>query len=147
MRKHSLLFCLFYLVLSFSGCSSGPQPINYGQDGCALCKMIIIDHHFGAELITSKGKIYKFDSIECMIRYMKSSAASETKFDRMLVTDHSQPGQLQDANISSFLISPGLPSPMGESLSAFMSKDSLQAYLERFGGKTFTWEEIQQAIR
>ena len=35
--------------------------------------MKISDGKFGAELITSKGRIYKFDDMHCMISYHKKS--------------------------------------------------------------------------
>ena len=49
-----------------SACSKGHQPINYGEDECEFCKMMVMDKRYGAELVTDKGKIYFFDSIECL---------------------------------------------------------------------------------
>ena len=48
-------------LLLLNGCSKGPKPIDYGNDGCHFCKMTIVDKIHGSELITEKGKVFKFD--------------------------------------------------------------------------------------
>jgi len=69
MRR--LLPLFFLLLLLFAGCRpKGPVAIEYGQDICAFCKMIIADPRFGAEVITKTGKVYKFDSVECMVAHI-----------------------------------------------------------------------------
>ena len=55
------------LFLSLAACTVAPVPINFGSDGCHFCKMTIVDKQHAAELVTSKGKAYKYDAIECMI--------------------------------------------------------------------------------
>ena len=75
--KYSLSFV--YRVLLFvliSSCSSGPEPLYYKKDSCAFCKMQLIDTKFGAELITEKGKIYKFDDIGCMLDFEQQNLGS-----------------------------------------------------------------------
>ena len=54
-------------------CNSGPQPIKLGQDACSFCKMSIADNHFGAEIMTKKGKVYKFDDMHCIAGFMKAN--------------------------------------------------------------------------
>jgi len=61
--KNIIKSASIFLLLS---CSTGSQPINYGKDNCDFCKMTIMDQKFGTEIVTKKGKIYKFDSDECM---------------------------------------------------------------------------------
>lgn len=41
--------------------------------------MTISDGRFGAELITDKGRVYKFDDIGCLIRYKTSNLNIEYK--------------------------------------------------------------------
>ncbi len=45
----------------------GAEPIKLNTDGCEFCKMKIADGKFGAEIITAKGRIYKFDDMHCII--------------------------------------------------------------------------------
>jgi len=53
----TLAFCL---LLSFSSCSTQPEPIKVGVDNCYLCKMTISDVRYGAELVYKKGNNIKF---------------------------------------------------------------------------------------
>ena len=76
--------CVFMLLL-FSSCKTEPKPIDFGSDACEFCQMIIIDNHYGGELITEKGKVFKFDSGECMARYIKSQHLESAKFQALLV--------------------------------------------------------------
>lgn len=143
-RMNFVFLILFSLL---QGCKTEPEPIHYGSDACAVCRMIIVDPHFGAELITVKGKIYKFDSIECMVKYLRSNSSLDSKQDRCLVVDHSRTGELVDIDKANFLFSEKLLSPMGESLSAFGSKDSLNQYLKRFGGQAISWNELTNRVK
>ena len=59
----NLMMLLVFSVFMFSGCSLEPKPIEYGEDQCDACKMRISDSRFGAELVTTKGKIYKYDAM------------------------------------------------------------------------------------
>src|SRR5947207_1685599 len=88
-----LLSALVVLLL-FSGCSTQPTPINYGSDECALCKMGIIDQKFGAEIVTKKGKIFKFDSGECMVNFVREGNVKESDIASYWIVDAMQPKKL-----------------------------------------------------
>ncbi len=49
-----------FLAFSTMGCNTEPQPIKIGEDACSFCKMSIADNRYGAEIITKKGKVFKF---------------------------------------------------------------------------------------
>ena len=71
---NKLKFILFVSFISFiTSCTTKPQPIKMG-DACDFCIMGVADNRFGAELITKKGKIYKFDDIHCLIGFIKEKA-------------------------------------------------------------------------
>ena len=53
----------FIVVALISSCSRSPEPIDYGTEECALCKMLITDQKYGSEIITEKGKNYKLDAV------------------------------------------------------------------------------------
>lgn len=128
------------LGLLLLGCAPSPKPIQYGTDKCDFCRMTIVDPQFGAELVTSKGRVYKFDAIECMVQYRKTE--SETDFALALVNDYLQPGKLQTATDCSFLISPELPSPMGANLSAFHDGEAAKTYHREKQGHLYNWDEL-----
>ena len=87
-------------MVALSACSaSGPEPIVVNKDVCFHCKMNISDVRFGAELITTKGRIYKFDDVVCMKGFASHMAAAEVKATHLC--EYTQPGHL--VNTDSFV--------------------------------------------
>jgi copper chaperone NosL len=141
------LFKVVTLLISITiiyNCSAKPKPIEYGIDNCAFCDMTIMDDKFSAELVTEKGKVFKFDAIECMLRYQYRKP--EQNYSIYLIADHSNPGELVDATTSTFLISNQIPSPMGSYLSGYKSDSDAQATMNSNGGAIFNWEQIDKYI-
>jgi len=126
-----------------AACSRAPEPIMYGKDACAHCKMTIMDKRFASEIITAKGKIFKFDAAECMAGFLKENvgiAANDKSI--FLVNDFDHPGQFVDARKSWFLNDKSLSSPMGANLAAFSSQGSAQAMAKDNAAKVFTWSTL-----
>jgi copper chaperone NosL len=139
---------LFLAIISLllSACKVEPQPINYGQDGCHYCDMTIVDRQHASQLVTSKGKAYKYDAIECMVHSLQDEF-KETEMAHYLVADFHQPGELIDATKATFLVSKKLQSPMGANLSAFSNQEAGNKAQEEFTGDTYSWEEIQNHLK
>ncbi len=135
-----LFTLLLFSLLLLNGCTIAPQPIVYGTDGCHFCKMTIVDKLHAAELVTKKGKVYKFDATECMVNIQKTMDTTTIKL--FLTTNYSIPEQLIDATTATYLISENIPSPMGEYLSAFESKENAVETQKTKGGKLYTWPEL-----
>lgn len=131
---------LITLLLLFFGCQVKPQAIDYGNDGCHFCKMTIVDKVHAAEIVTKKGKIYKFDAAECMINFMKEFDSSEIAL--FLTNNYSEPEKLIDATKATFLISENIPSPMGGYISAFKTKELAIKTQSDKGGVIYTWTEL-----
>ena len=69
----SVRFCFgILLIINLDSCSTEPEQLQYGTDACHFCKMTLMDKKFGAELVTTKGKVYKFDDLSCFINYYNS---------------------------------------------------------------------------
>jgi len=135
------------LLLVFYSCGTNPEPINYGKDQCEYCRMTIMGNKFGAELITNKGKIYKFDAAECMIHFIHQGKVNYSDVDRVLVTDASKPGQFTDAKKAFYLISEKFPSPMGAGLSAYGSQNDAESFRNNYTGVINRWEGIFERLR
>ena len=131
---------VFIAMILLSACSVEPTPVNYGSDECAFCSMMIMDARFGSELVTDKGKIFKFDSGECMIRY--SLKKEDQVFSHIMVTHFNEPNKLHDARTSYFVVSDKIPSPMGGNLSAYRNAELASTTVKKNGGEVFSWEEI-----
>ena len=135
--KHYSIFAI--LFLSFS-CNVSPEPIDYGSDGCQFCKMTIVDKVHAAEIVTKKGKVYKFDATECMVNFTKDFDTTEIQL--YLSNNYTTPEALIDATKATFLISKNIPSPMGAYLSAFKDKADAKKFQADKGGDLYTWETL-----
>ncbi|PWH81316.1 nitrous oxide reductase accessory protein NosL [Brumimicrobium oceani] len=138
--KKLILFVLLSLV--FVACSIEAKPINYGTDACDFCKMSIVDQIHGAEIVTDKGKVYKFDAIECMINFKNEMSKEQPQL--FLTNHYHTPKELIDAENATFLISENLPSPMGEFITAFASKEAAEKIHQELDGKLYNWKELVQ---
>lgn len=118
---------LLCVVLFFtSACTQSPEPINYGKDACAHCKMTIVDNRFGAELVTAKGKIYKFDDIICLRHFEKEHP--EQKENRIFVSDYRKEHRpMLEGKDVIFLRHGFFRSPMNGQYAAFASREEAQA--------------------
>ena len=133
---------VFILILLTISCTVKPEKIAYGKDACHYCKMNIVDRAYAAQLVTKKGKQYKYDAVECFLNDLAQRDATKIKF--FLVTDYITPEKLVDATSATYIISDGIQSPMGESLASFEAKDIAVNFVEKNDGKLYTWPEIQQ---
>lgn len=133
------------LLLLFLSCNVSPKPIEYGSDGCHFCKMTIVDKVHAAEVVTKKGKIYKFDATECMINFMEDFDTSEIKL--YLSNNYTEPETLIDATKATFLISENIPSPMGAFLSAFKNKADAEKFQTEKGGNLYTWKTLLAKLK
>jgi copper chaperone NosL len=130
------------LVFFISSCSNKPQPFNYGKDICDNCKMTIIDPKFGGEIITKKGKIYKFDDAACMIHFLKSGSVKEDDISQKLVINFQQQNDFIDVNNAFLLISAELKTPMGGNAAAFASQEEALKLKNTAAGEIMRWNDV-----
>jgi len=134
------------MTLAFlSSCITGPQAIDYGNDGCHFCRMTIVDKIHGAELITDKGKVFKFDATECMLHYLNENTA--LPIGSLLTNYYEAPIAFVETKEATFLICEKLPSPMGANLTAFKTKESAEKVMEEQGGKLYTWDALKMHLK
>lgn len=133
------------LLLLFS-CSVSPNEIDFGKDQCSFCSMGIVDKTHAAQIVTSKGKQYKYDAIECLIHDIQDEDLVTVKLAYVLVADYSNSGAMINATEAHYLISPNISSPMGAFLSAFGTKESAEETQKEQSGDLYNWSEIQQKM-
>ena len=139
----TLKIAILLLCCLLTACSHGPEPIRYGKDACTHCKMTIMDKRFAAELITAKGKVFKFDATECMSGFLKeNSSVANDAGAIFLVNNFIQPGQFADARKSFFLRDSSLSSPMGGNLAAFVSRSAAEAAKKDKSAQIFDWSVL-----
>lgn len=139
MKK--LVAIVFMIILIFA-CSIEPSKIEYGKDACHFCTMNIVEKTHATQIVTKKGKSFKYDAIECMLNDLLER--DNNKIGLFFVTDYLNPTTLIDATMATYLISPEIQSPMGANLSAFASKEDANNFVKINTDKLFNWKEIQK---
>ena len=131
-------------MIFFTSCSCNTdlQPIITGKDNCSFCKMTVSDSRFGAELITKKGKLYKFDDVHCIISWIRANNAISSQAAGYYLTDFGNKHQLMKAGEAVLLKSDALKTPMGGNIAAFASPSDLSAAMKEFGGTSTHWDDI-----
>jgi len=135
------------LILLLSSCSSNPQPFNYGKDVCDNCKMTIVDPKFGGEIVTKKGKAYKFDDLICMIRFLKSGPVKKEGIAQKLAVNFEKQNDFLDVNKIWFFINPELRSPMGGNIAALAQKKMAEKMKMADETKIFSWDELYDKLQ
>lgn len=141
--KKFIFISSFFLVMA---CGKTAQPINYGSDGCDFCRMTIVDKAHVAQLVTPKGKNFKFDAIECMAHYLNGQEKDQN-YHLMLVADLSNLGETIDAKSAVYIISNKIPSPMGAFLSAVKTESEAEKIIAENGGAIYNWNEILNKLK
>lgn len=128
----SILILLSWML--FAGCEPTPEPIAFGHDECAYCRMIVSERGFGSRLLTEKGRTYTFDSIECLAAFeIRGDVATANIHSRLFqnLDDPSRSLHLDEAHIRH---DPDVRSPMGLSLSAHAAVPT--------SGRMLEWNEV-----
>ncbi len=147
MKIIKIFVMISFVIVLLAGCEQKPEPIKYGEDECELCRMKIMDYKYGAELVTDKGKVYKFDSIECLIGYSLNKNLIGNENHLMLVSDYSNPGNLVDAKKSFYVHNNNFRSPMGLNVSAFGSEAEQLKFVEENSGEKLNWIEVIELVK
>lgn len=120
--------------------ASGPEPIRLNEDACDFCRMTISDSRFGGEAITRAGRVYRFDSIECLVGW--SRTVKDGTLAARYVIDTQHPGTFLGADSAGFLKDGFMKSPMGKGLVAFRSLAAAEEQRAVLGGRVMTWADV-----
>jgi copper chaperone NosL len=141
-NKLATAIAAIIFITSLSSCTAKPEAIRLGLDNCYFCKMTISDEKFGAELLTKKGRIYKFDDVHCILSYLKTGEVKTENIEDIYLTNFCNNHQLINAKQSLLLKSDALKSPMNGNIAAFDNSDSLAKMQQQFLGNAISWNEI-----
>ncbi|MEZ4944592.1 MAG: nitrous oxide reductase accessory protein NosL [Cyclobacteriaceae bacterium] len=142
MNRNVVAILVLPLAVILSSCSTDPIPLEFGKDTCYSCKMTLMDNKFGAELVTKKGKVYKFDDINCLLDYYNSNEEEQTEYAHKLVIDFTKPGTLIEASNSHYLKAEEIKSPMASKIAAFEDYELMKANKEKWNGIYLSWGEV-----
>lgn len=131
------LTALTLLLILASACGRKFEPIAYGKDACAHCKMTILDKRYAAEIVNPKGRVFKFDDIACLRGFEKEPGSL------LFVNDFTgrQTGPL-NAEKAVFLHHESFKSPMAGNFPAFADQAAATAIKDSLGLDFLTWETL-----
>jgi copper chaperone NosL len=142
--KYTLIIAFVFLLLS---CNTDPVPIEYGTDMCYTCKMTLMDPKFGAEIVTKKGKVYKFDDVNCMLGFYHSDFEEQQNIAHLLVINFAKPTELIDATNSWYLKSELIKSPMASGIAAFAAEEEYVSYKKEWKAILMSWGETNTQFK
>ncbi|MBK9271350.1 MAG: nitrous oxide reductase accessory protein NosL [Saprospiraceae bacterium] len=134
------------LILFLVSCSVDPEPIQYGSDLCQTCKMGIMEKGFAAEIVTKKGKVYKFDDVGCQLLFLKSGAIKQEDCAHILVIKHGTEQDFVDVKNAIFLTGAKIKSPMNFNLACYHSDDMIPVIYLDSSIRKFNWAELMSTI-
>jgi len=138
---------LLVSVALLAGCTVGPTPIDYGTDECVACRMRITDARFGSELVSTSGKPYRFDAVECLVGFLEQPGQAGDDIHSLWVSNFATPGELIDARTAFYLRTDGVRSPMGLNVLAFATAADRDAAQTQYGGDGVTWADLPELRR
>jgi copper chaperone NosL len=109
--------------------------------------MTISQNQWGAEIVTDKAKILKFDAIECMAKYINDGLIKHDDIHSCWTVAYDNPGQLSDVDNSYFLHARSLPSPMAMFLTGFSAKSARDKTMNQHPGDALDWKGVLAIVK
>jgi copper chaperone NosL len=137
LRSAAAMLVLLLMV----SCKTGPTPINFGKDVCDHCKMIIMDNKYCSEIVTNKGKVFKFDDYTCMSAFSRTDQIKNAGGHNTYISDYNGSGFVK-SDSAFFITSSSLRGPMGGTFCGFKDKASQEAAITNLKGTAVTFAEV-----
>ncbi|NIP30900.1 MAG: hypothetical protein GTO02_13960 [Candidatus Dadabacteria bacterium] len=127
-----------FLILFILSCGNSeeikPVSINYGQDICERCKMIISEERFSSQILLKDGLIYKFDDLGGMIHYIVENKISMESVNKIYVKDYNTKKWLI-AEEAIYVSTDKIKTPMNFALLAVDNNDNALELVSRYNGE------------
>ncbi len=133
---------LLLLLPLLNSCNAAPEAITAGTDNCYFCKMTITEPKYASEIVTSKGKVFKFDDIHCMLSFTKANMIDAAQVKDFYVSDFAGNHALVKATESLLLQGTEIHGPMNGNVVAFSNKDSLKKMNEQLKAVEIKWNDL-----
>lgn len=117
--KKTAVVTVLLVCLVMTGCTPKAEKIVIGKDACAECKMTIMDPKFGGEIVTKKGKVFKFDDAHCIAQFFDKRGVELSDIHQTLFVNYEGDNDLINVGESEFVVSSSFKSPMGSNAAAF----------------------------
>jgi copper chaperone NosL len=135
-----------FIVFLLMGCNPKAEKINFGKDQCAECKMTIMDPKFGAEILTKKGKAYKFDDTHCIAAFLERRGVELSNIYHVFFVDYNGSNELVDVDSAEFVVSSRLKSPMGGAAAFRNLAEAEKKSAEIEGSRVTNWATLYNIL-
>lgn len=129
-------------IVLVTSCNTQPEPFAIGKDLCEDCKMTIMEPQFGAEIITNKGRIFKFDDLHCVVNYINKGKIAQSDIKQTVAVDYNNASQFVEVSEAVFVTSAQLKSPMNSNTAAFATKEAADKTASQTGGAVKNWNAV-----
>jgi mono/diheme cytochrome c family protein len=116
----------------------GPEPITYGRDACARCRMVIGQPGLGGEIRDRKGVLTKYDDVGCLLQGM---SAMHAEVPNAWVEDQAGSGFVPLLK-ASFVKDSKVTTPMGHGVIAFREAGAAMEFSKKNGGQIVPLEAL-----
>jgi copper chaperone NosL len=145
--KHVSSATALVALLFMAACNPKAEKITVGKDNCAECKMTIIDPKFGGELVTKKGKVYKFDDTHCVAVFLERRGVELNDIQKTLFVNYDNPAEFVEVKHAEFVVSSQFKSPMAGNAAAFKNKrEAEEKSREIPGSKITNWATLYNIL-
>jgi copper chaperone NosL len=116
----------------------GPEPIAWGRDTCARCRMHLSEPGYAGELRDRHGVLQKYDDVGCLVAAIVDAHA---EVPEAWVEDH-EGGGFVPLLTAHLVDAAAVRTPMGHGVVAFARSGAAQAFAEAHDGRLVTLEEL-----
>ena len=135
-----------FFIFFLSACNTKPEAFAYGKDICDDCKMTIMDPKFGGEIVTKKGKIFKFDDAHCLAHFIKAGSVKTADIAQTVFIDYENNKNFLDVKSLFFVVSPQMKSPMNSNAAAFPDQETAKKIAGENGGEVKDWNALFKSL-
>jgi copper chaperone NosL len=133
------------IAFMLSSCSAKPEPLKAGIDVCQTCKMTIMDTRFGSEVVSTKGKLFKFDDVICLKQFLHTNALAQKDISEIVVVNFTKPKEFLPIGKTWFVRSSTLKSPMLGNAAAFATEEEAKQFNSTLSGNIISWQQYFSA--
>ena len=126
------------VVFLWPHAAAGPEPIQYGRDACAHCRMTLSQPGFGGEIRDRDGRLTKYDDVGCLLHAI---FAAHREVPEAWVEDHDGGGFVP--LLTAHLVrAEDASTPMGSGIVAFADGDAAGRFATAHAGRVLALEDV-----
>lgn len=132
------LFIVTAVVLWSPAPRTGPEPIEWGRETCARCRMILSEAGFAGEIRDRRGQLSKYDDLGCLVLAIRTE---HHEIPEAWVEDHDT-HELVPLLAATLVRGKDLATPMHHGIVAFAAGERAEEFVRSSGGEVVSLEKL-----